>query len=181
MTEYPGAISTSFQYLTASLLTTLRMFLGISIICAPMLLYGSEKGPQFFALSFVALVGWSVYIAQDIVNDGQPDSLKDESRKEKIAAGVFALTYYNTVTFISMAIGIATMSLTTPAIGIAVTLLYPAYDVLVARYKIPLSLLGVVIFLTTLITALHSLTKVATDGLMFPSRFTRKGSGGRLG
>lgn len=181
MTEYLGSVSTSFQYLTDSVLTTVRMFLGISVICAPVLLYGSEKGPQYFALSFVALVGWSIYIGQDIVNDGQPDSLEDESRKGKIAAGVFAVTYYNFVVLISIVVGIVAMTLTTPALGIAITFLYPAYDVLVAQYKIPLSLLGIIIFLTTLISALHSLTKVATDGLMFPSRFTRKGSGGMLG
>lgn len=181
MTEYPGAISVSFQYLTDSILTTVRMFLGISIICAPILLYGSERGPQYFALSFIALVGWSIYSGQDIVNDGQPDSLEDESRKGKIAAAVFALTYYNVVVLISMMAGIVAMSTTTPAIGVAITFLYPAYDVLIARYKMPMSLLGIVIFLTTLITALHSLTKVATDGLMFPSQFTKKGSGGMSG
>lgn len=181
MTEHSGTISTSFQYITDSSLTTLRIFLGISVICAPILVYGTVAGPQYFALSFVALVGWSIHIGQDIVNDGEPDSLEDESRREKIAAGVFAVLYYNLVSFISIFSGITVASTVTPEIGIAITLLYPAYDVLVGRYKVPLSVLGLVIFSTTLVSALHSVTKVATDGLMFPSRFTRKGSGGMLG
>lgn len=181
MTEHAGALSTSFGYVTDSLLTTLRIFLGISVICAPMLLYGSVTGPRHFALSFVALVGWSVYIGQDIVNDGEPDSLEGAGRREKLVAGMFALTYYNVVSLLAIVGGIVAASLTTPGIGIAITFLYPAYDVLVARYEIPLSVLGIVIFSTTLVTALNSLTKIATDGLMFPSQFTKKGSGGMLG
>ncbi|WP_135823261.1 hypothetical protein [Halorussus ruber] len=181
MVQYPGAFRASIRYLLNSLSSTVLAFIGVGFWSIPALLIGFSAGGRYATFAFLAWVGWGVLIGQGTLDTNDSNDFEDKSTKEKFLAGIFALSYFSAVTFISIVFGSVAVTFGYPAAATGIAFLYPAYDIFMGKKTIPLSALGIIVMGATFINALHALTQLAAEGLQLPGRFVRRGPGRIMG
>jgi len=181
MAQYPGAFRASVQYLLSSISSTLLAFIGIGIFSLPTLATAFTVGEDYATFALLAWVGWAVLIGQRTLGMDESNDFDNQPRKGKAVIEIFALAYFSFVTLVSLLLAVAVTGLGYPVLATGIAFLYPAYDIVMGEKSIPISVLGIVVLVATLINTLHSLTQVAAEGLKLPGRLARRGPGGMLG
>lgn len=147
MSEYPGVIRVSLNYIRESLTQMVSLLFILALVCSPMLvafLQADERMGTFALFGFLGLVA---YLGQVGVN-GNLSSVDEQTDSHLVGLTITVLivVYYNCLVFMGVFFATTTTLAGFEQYGIAVALLYPFYDLEMADMAAPLSIGGAFVF-----------------------------------
>lgn len=147
MTEYPGVIRTSLDYIRESITQMGSLMLILGLVCSPMLVPFLGTGRRVGTFALFGFLGLIAYLGQVGVN-GNLSSVEENTDTKLVGfiVTILLIVYYNCLVFISVLLATTTAFAGFEHYGIAVALLYPFYDIEMAEMAAPLSIGGAFVF-----------------------------------
>lgn len=147
MVTSPGVLRTFGGYFRELGVALHEVGLPLLVSCAPVLLLTGVSPGRPFAYVVLSFTGMLVYYSQLHLADDltSTDAMTDSPVLEWVAV-VLLVVYYNAVLFVGTVVGLGLALEGSPALGVVVAALYPAYDAEVARLYAPISIMGAFVF-----------------------------------
>jgi|GEM_PF-6544256 len=141
--------------LTAATLSGIAAgFLVVGGLALPSLVYFSQLNPDILSFGVIATITYAIAASQNVLGR-DTDEDQDLSTAMWVIATALSIIHYNAVVWVAAIIGMSLTTSATPVIALIAVLVYVFWDIETRSRGIPLSVGGVIVFLTAIGILLH--------------------------